>query len=274
MKKLLLFVCSALLIGLTSCSSDEPLVDGGEDNSNTTFKCITKIDSYWKNGILSSSYHYTYDSKGKWIEYLWKDEDEDGHRINNSSLTYSDNTIIQKKYDDENSLTTITYTLNNQNLIISQIGDTYNKNSKWEYKYENGYLKNVHFTYKDEVDVSLELSYTNGNLTTWKESTGRHFSFVYSDIENKSGINISPIATNYVQIPLEPAISIDMMPLVLRGYFGKLSKNLIKEMREENTIYSPTKYIYDYTFNNNGLVDKLFLNNGSNYTVGEYKFYY
>jgi len=270
MKKLVLFVCSALIIGFNSCSSDDPLTDNGGGNSNSSHKRITKIDSNQQKGAKLTSFHYTYDSKGQWIEYLWKKDN--GSRINNSSLTYSGNTIIQKDYDDENSLTTITYTLNNQNLIISQIGDPHSVNSNWEYKYDNGFLKNIYYLSEGKVYISIELGYTDGNLTSWKESKGRHYSFIYSDIENKTGLNISPIIEDFNSE--HPKIRLDIMPLIQQGYFGKLSKNLVKEIREENTIYSYIQMAYDYTLNNDGLVDRFYLKNGSDYVLGEYKFYY
>jgi len=272
MKKFLLFVCSALVIGFNSCSSDDPLVDNEKGSQNYAYKNITKIDSNWEKGKIVSSYNYTFNSKGDWIDYLWKHEN--GKRINNSSLTYSGNTIIQKDYDDENSLTTITYTLNNQNLVVSQTGDPYNKYSYREYEYENGYLKNIYYNYKDEVEVWIELEYTNGNLTSWKESTGRHFSFIYSDIENKTGLNISPLLEDFGFSSMHPTINIPLLPLSQKGYFGKLSRNLLKEVWNKNKTNVPAQAIYEYTFDTNGLVDKLYWKNGINYVKEEFKFYY
>ena len=87
-------------------------------------------------------------------------------------------------------------------------------------------------------------------------------------------MNINPIVEDFDVDFAHPNISIDLLPLIQKGYFGKLSKNLLKEVWDSNKTNILARAVYEYTFDDNGLVDKFYWKNGINYVIEEFKFYY
>jgi len=216
MKKLVLFLCSALIIGFNSCNSDEPLVDDG-GNPIPTQRKITKIEIVGYDGILKSTATFNYNNKGQWIAYQLVRNNEDNDLREKFSISYIQNTIIVKndipdRFSEDNISRTMT--LNNKGQIITNT-DIYDS-----YTYNNDYL--IGMTLDGRDYVSFE--YSNGNLIKCKEGNYT-YNITYTDIEDKIGLNIIPFDYNDGDCKMSPN-----NPLYQFGFFGKKSKNLIKSV--------------------------------------------
>lgn len=250
MKKILLFVCSALLIGFSSCSSDD---DNG-DSPLTPSKKLSKIEVYDDNGELYEVQNLTYDNQGRWIkteyiERLYGIDPSNRPENNIRTLTYSDNTI---KYSGDGY--TEIFTLKN-NLIVSRQEE--GSTDIYNYQYSNGYLTKIGQDYAD-------FEYTDGNLTKSKEY--RNYTITYTNIPDKLGFSIFEPSFNDGAIDVYPD-----NPLYQFGYYGNRSKNLIESIKSNYSTMDG--YSCSYILDKDGYVSEMEKRrNGGGYST--YKFYY
>ena len=251
MKKILLFVCLALLMGFSSCSSDD---DNGDLPQNPSKK-LSKIEVYDDNGDLLYIETFSYDNQDRWIKselelqrwYTNDPEYKPEKRIR--TLSYTNNSI---KYSDDGY--TEIFTLKN-NLIVSRHEE--GSTDIYNYQYSNGYLTKIGEDYAD-------FEYTNGNLTKSKEY--RNYTISYTNIPDKLGINIFEPSFNDGSINVYPD-----NPLYQFGYYGNRSKNLIESIKSNYS--SMDGYSCSYTLDKNGYVTEMEKSrNGGGYET--YKFYY
>lgn len=238
MKKIFALVCSALLIGFSSCSSDDEM-----DNSlQFPSKKLTKIEVYDDNKELALIETFTYDNQGRWIksEYdlkQWNSTDPSYEpEIRTETLTYSNDKIIftDAIYADKEVFTV------KDNRIVSRYTTGYEEDVD-TYHYSNGYLVKIGEDYAD-------FEYTNGNLTKSKEY--QTYTITYTNIPDKLGFSIFEASYNDGAINVYPN-----NPLYQFGYFGKRSKNLIESI---NSNYSPLDgYSYSYELDKDGYVSEM-----------------
>lgn len=248
MNKILLFICSALLVGLGSCSDND-----SEENTGTTTgggysrKTLSRIEVYDYKDNLKSKETYLYDNKGRWIgsdlsSYNTSDSEE---YLSKKTVLYSDNQIKLKLQDDLTNSYTRDYRYEvKDNLIVSWEEVRYEE-GRYTYSYSDGYLI-------EKGDSHYE--YSDGNLV---EIASKSFSYdiTYTDIPNKTGFGERN----------------NLDPLYVNGYFGKSSKNLIKSTLSD----SGDKNIFTYVLDKDGYVTEM-MKEQDRYpqSTTKYKIYY
>jgi len=248
MKKITFTLLIALLVGFNSCSSDDPINNGG--NPNSTQRKITKIEKLNQQGTVFSTEIFTYDSQGRWI----KSEETSDNQVKTKTLSYSANSIsFRDNYYNEET----TFELN-KNIIISRGDKTYDK-----YHYSNGYLSRI------GTGGYADFTYSNGNLIKVVEDDGdSYYDITYTDYPDKLGINIFEPNYNDGDLDVRPN-----NPLYQFGYFGKKSNNLIKTIKGKYYNGNTDTYNYSYNFDNEGYVTEMIMQGGYPSYI-KYKFYY
>jgi len=249
MKKFTFTLLTVLLIGLYSCSSDDPLTDTG-GNSNTSQRKITKIEKLNQQGTIFSTEILTYDSQGRWI----KSEETADNQVKAKTISYSANTItFRDNYYNEETI----FGLKN-NLIVSRGDESYDS-----YHYSNGYLSRI------GTGSYADFEYSNGNLSKVVEDDGdSYYNITYTDYPDKIGINIFEPSYNDGDLEVRPN-----NPLYQFGYFGKKSNNLIKTVKGRYYNGNTDTFTYSYSFDSEGYVTEMIAQGGYPSYI-KYIFYY
>lgn len=247
MNNILLFACSALLVGLSSCSDNDSEENTGTTGGGYSRKALSRIEIFDYKDNLKSKETFLYDDKGRWIgsdrsSYYTPDPEE---HLSKSTVLYSDNQIKLKLQDDLTNSYTRDYRYEvKDNLIVSWEEVRYEE-GRYTYVYSDGYLTEKRGSHYE---------YNNGNLV---EIAGKSFSYdiTYTDIPNKTGFG----ELN------------NLDPLYINGYFGKSSKNLIKSTLSD----SGDKNNYSYVLDKGGYVTEI-LKERERYPEStlKYKIYY
>lgn len=253
MKKILLFVCSAFLIGFSSCSSD----DEEEPEFNYRFgNTITKIEQYDRQGKLIGTEVFTYtdDEEGKWIisDYI---DNEVGSITSIREYLLSKNGKTIKYFKDIGRADSESEVFNIvDNRIVSRC-DTDSRDDIYNYSYSNGYLTSIGNDY-------ARFEYSGNNLVkSIEEGT---YTITYTDILDNVGFSIFDVGFNDGAIQVYPN-----NPFYQRGYLGKVSRNLIKSIRGNDG----TNISYSYKIDNEGYILEM-IEEGNYPEYMKYKFYY
>lgn len=248
-------MCSALVLGLYSCSSDDK-----EDAIELPSKKLSKVESYGDDGTLWDEETFSYDAQGRWIKSVtesktWTSDGSDPNYKPDpvvQTLSYSGDKITYSflgydKYTEE-------FTLKNNRL--------YSRDDEYIYHYENGYLMRI-------SDDYANFSYSDGNLVKIIEEDGEsEYTITYTDDIDKLGINIFEASYNDGDVDIRYN-----NPLYQFGYFGKKSKNLISTIKSRyNNGKTDTMYC-SYKFDSEGYVTEMIVR-GGNWNYKKYKFYY
>lgn len=230
MNKILLFICSALLVGLGSCSDND-----SEDNTGITTgggysrKTLSRIEVYDYKDNLKSKETYLYDNKGRWIgsdlsSYYTPDSEE---HLSRKTVLYSDNQIKLKLQDDLTNSYTRDYRYEVKDNLIIYWEEVGYEDGGYAYVYSDGYLTEKQGSHYE---------YSNGNLVEIAGKYNPH-DISYTDIPNKTGFG----ELN------------SLNPLYIDGYFGKSSKNLI----ESTYSRSGGNNYYSYILDKDGYVTEM-----------------
>lgn len=214
------------------------------DDSSKKELC-TKISSMSYTGSAGSETYagvanYSYDDKGRLI----KDIDTDGEY--GHSYTYGASTI-KVETTEGSEINTYNFTLDGSNRIVKEGNDTFSI----DYKYDsNGYLSEqqdgdykTKFTWFDGNLLKKEEFY-NGASTPTTTTTYTYFEEIATDSYYLTDWRLLGVRTNVEE---------------LYNYFGKHSKNLVKQIKEDT--YAP--YNYEYLKDAQGRVTKVIVSYNS-----------
>jgi len=213
MKKTILMLSVVTLSIVMSCSKSKD-----EPTEETKTNCQQTETAYTYSGSNTSktTFTYTYDANGRITKFVEKE----GTDTYTTNYTYAA-TEIKEIFEGQ----TTTYKLDASNRIVSD--------EHFQYLYDaNGYLVQRKHIGSNSIDT---YSYTNGNLTKIEIGTTTYV-VEYSAVEAKG----SPMLTGPdIAIPYE-------LTGVLKGYFGKASRNLIAKITSTGT-YPSQSYTQTFT---------------------------
>ncbi|MEI3422570.1 MAG: hypothetical protein V8R91_16820 [Butyricimonas faecihominis] len=238
MKKMFMYLGVIILgLGFIACSND----DNDEDNNEKIYR-VSKITARFHIDVEDGdeSCVYNYDNQGKIIKCICN-----GDYV--ITYTYKGDQIIvsEPEEEDENVL---------ENEILQLNEEGYVSQSYYE-------VENVTrmYTY-DELGQILKIEYTDGDIYnfTWNEGnivkvvakTSPYDiitnTYTYSSVENKADFDFASYLSEY-----------KLCGELYNGlYFGKPNKNLVLTCQEEEG-NDTCNYRYEYTFNENGCVEKI-----------------
>lgn len=217
-------ICS---LGFTACSDDD-----GNGDTEKGYK-VSKITAHFHEDEDEDEIRtYSYDSQGRMIKYVY-----DENQI--VTYTYKSNQIVVNGLEDGEEI----WKLNDNGYIVQ--GES--EDEEIAYTYDNlDQLQKMEYT---DGDIHI-FTWRDGNIVKVVEAFGEVYEstseFTYSSVENKVDFDFSSYLGDYHFYD----------ELYNGSYFGKPNKNLVLtcQTKEGN---ETSNYRYEYSFNENGCVEKI-----------------
>ena len=230
MKKIFVFLISALTLGVSSCS------DNGDGPSKPSTKMLlTGIESTYSDGSVRSVFSdFTYDSDGKILSYKVSNGSSDADTY---TYSYSSSSIVRKCDGKSDGV----YSLSNGKITATNSDDKYS------------YTGNQLTKWVEDDSYSIIYTWENGNpiRETVKYGNGDDYitNYTYND---------SPCYIGFLT-QLKKAMNTDIMggsafdPFLQQcGFYGDLPRNLVS-----GCVIDGVEWTLDYEFNNNGYPTKI-----------------